>query len=115
MGNDILAELIDYLDSVMAVDVSSEVPATRPARFVTVNPVGGAMDKFTANLLYTVQAYGLSDLDASGLLESALSVLFDAPDHIDAVCRVEATSTYRSDYEDSHRWAATVQVLANRY
>lgn len=116
MDNDILAALIAYLGPYLDVQVSSEVPADRPARMVAIGPTGGNLDRFTAQLMYTVDAYAESDLGASQLLNAALERIVWAHESIDAVCRVSVQTTYRSDTDDGiHRWTATVQIVANRY
>lgn len=69
------AALIQFLASELSVPVSAEVPADRPASFVTVERVGGPASEFVDRGSYAVQAWALSRFDASVLAGTIRNIL----------------------------------------
>lgn len=116
MTNDLVAEFIGYLAvENPGMPVCSEVPADRPAEFVTVEPAGGTEDMFIQRPLMAVTAYSTSDYSAATLLRGVIGQLLAAPGALDLVCAVSVQSTYRAGLEDAtDGWAAIVSVVANK-
>lgn len=112
--DDLLSAIISYLAQKTLLPVSSEIPATRPATFITVGPSGGTFDRFTQRPVYSISAYAASDYAASSLLHDVLEYLLYANETVQLICQVTIQSTYRDDLEDQHGWSASVSVLANR-
>lgn len=95
----ILAEALD-------VPVSTEVPATRPDRLVTVDLSGDQSDEFVLRPRYALTCWGASDKDAHGIALSAVQALQEAAlDHphlfaaqLETMSREEWSRTGQSRY-----------------
>ena len=115
MDDDVVKLLIPYLaHELKGIPVKTEVPETRPEVLVTVNPSGGTKTLFVQQPRVVVDAWAQSDYEASKLIDRVTDALLRAYEHIHIIVRVEIDSIYRSDVDNSHRWSATVNILANR-
>ena len=110
---DVIAEIILYLKRTIDVPVSSEVPATRPARFVTVGRVGGSDVELISNPRVDIDAWGSSDLDASTIGETVKAAIFAIVGESSLISDVTRSTYYRSDIDGYHRYTGTYEFTRN--
>ena len=110
---DVIAEIITYLKQTINVPVSSEVPATRPARFVTVGRVGGQDVELLSNPRVDIDAWGSSDLDASTIGEQVKAAIFALAHTSGLISDVSRSTYYRSDIDGYHRYTGTYEFIRN--
>ena len=110
---DVIAEIITYLKSNMNVPVSSEVPATRPSRFVTVGRVGGSEVELLANPRIDIDAWGTSDLDAATLGETVKTLMWGLAHSSGLISNISRSTFYRSDVDGIHRYTGTYELVRN--
>lgn len=97
-------------------DVSSQIPAARPERYIMVSRAGGSSDGFIDRPTMELLVWGTSDEDASSLCMSAVYALTDAAQTdplisyaaLDSMSRDEWTATGAS------RYRALVQMAINK-
>nr|DAF16921.1 MAG TPA: tail completion protein [Caudoviricetes sp.] len=104
---------VEYLCSV-GIDAYGDVPADRPAEFVTVERTGGGVDSL-ADLdspVLTVQAWSPTRVSAEALMCRACNALLDMPDSVAAVTDSEVTGMYNfpAVEERSARYQAVVAL-----
>lgn len=115
MDDDVVKLLIPYLaHELKGIPVKTEVPEKRPETLVTVNAAGGTKTLFVQQPRIVLDAWARSDYDAAKLINRVTDAMLEAPEHIHIVVQVTINSVYRSDIDDSHRWSASVDILANR-
>lgn len=61
------------------VPVAGDVPADRPEVLVTVERVGGAVDRFVSRGVFAIQAWAPTRAKAAGLAERVASAVLDLP------------------------------------
>lgn len=94
------ADVIQFLKAHLSVPVSASVPKDRPARFVTVERVGGILDTFRDLPQLAIQSWGQSTSDAASLADEVRTLLprlVSLPN----VARVTVGSTYNYPDIDS--------------
>lgn len=104
------ADLIQFLKAGLDAPVSASVPKTRPARFVTVERTGGALDQFRDLPQFAIQAWGTSTADAAALADEVRKVLVRVSELVD-VARVTVGSTY--NYPDPDSGQARYQTVCD--
>ena len=110
---DVIAEIITYLKQTLNVPVSSEVPATHPARFVTVGRIGGADVELLSTPRVDIDTWGTSDLDASTIGETVKNSMFELMHTSGLISDVYRSSYYRSDVDGYHRYTGTYEITRN--
>lgn len=104
------ADVIAFLKSQFAVPVSASVPKDRPARFITVERTGGALDTFRDLPIFAIQSWGMSVADAADLADDVrllLPELLSLPH----VANVRVGSTY--NYPDPDSSQARYQTVCD--
>lgn len=72
------AELIAYLAGKFpGMSVSSRVPETRPARFITVERTGGQRTHLWDSPMFAVQAWAATEAEASALADEVAVAILD--------------------------------------
>lgn len=104
MSFNVIAATCDWLRDYLAVPCSSQVPATRPDEFVTVERTGGSLSlgKDAPNL--AVQAWSTTDAKAYSLALAAAEVLRNMREGVPEVCSVEVSSIYAFPDPDSRSY-----------
>lgn len=104
---DDIALVVDVLSDSTAlagVPVSTEIPATRPSRMVTVSLMGDVSAELMRRPRVMLTVWGTSDLDAHGLAVTAVHELADAAQTHDLLSHVSLESMSRDE------WAANGQA-----
>ena len=104
------ADVIQFLKARLAVPVSANVPKDRPARFVTIERVGGILDTFRDLPQLAIQSWGESTADAASLADEVRTLLprlVSLPN----VARVTVGSTY--NYPDMDSGQARYQTVCD--
>lgn len=103
--------LVTYLNGCgLGAPASTQVPAKRPARFVTVERVGGGVGRFEDRPAFAVQCWGESREDAEALAMSTARALRDARGHIPCMKRITVDSLYDFPDERSQRYQITLST-----
>ena len=110
---DVIAEIVTYLSRILNVPVSSEVPATHPARFVTVGRIGGQDVELLDNPRIDIDTWGMSDFDASSIGESVKVLMFELAHTSALISDVRRATYYRSDVDGYHRYTGTYEIVRN--
>jgi len=99
MFADVVARVVAFLASRLAVPVSSQVPKVRPAAFVTVARVGGAADNRVVDRpVLQVRVWAGSEPAAAELANEVRGLLFDLASE-PLVKRVEESSGPADDVD----------------
>jgi len=94
----VLEEVVTYLDGQLEVPVSTEAPATRPQKFVVVDPVGGYSTLDERHPQFAVQSWAVT-------YESAESLARDVCDAMRANNSMSGfTEPVPLGYDGTHRW-----------
>ena len=103
--------LSDYLDA----PVSTEVPAQRPQRLVTVAQDGGNDTPFLMRPRYSMTCWGDSDQDAKGLARACVDALWDAALDHPYLSACTHVSTARDEWTSTGqaRYYVTVDLTVN--
>lgn len=110
---DVVAEIIAYLKQHLTVPVASEVPATRPARFVTVSRIGGGDVELLSTPRIDIDTWGATDLEASTMGNEVLALMFELSGTSQLIFNVERSNYYRSDVDGVHRYTGTYLITRN--
>lgn len=90
--------------SLLGVPISTEIPPTRPKRYIAVALIGDMSDPLIHRVKFLLTVWGESDLDAHGLAVSAWHALTDAAQDHDTLSHVSLESMSRDE------WTATGQA-----
>lgn len=71
----VLQEVVSHLSDALAAPVSTSVPASRPAAFVVVDPVGGSSSLDALHPEYAIQAWARSDAEAEELARACCDAM----------------------------------------
>lgn len=114
---DIEAVLVRYLPPLVDVPVSTSVPKSRPAAFVTVERVGGGKrDLVTDQPLVVVQCWATEETDAADLgritraYVDALAQTAVDGDYVRAVREVGGLQHFPDPVSGAPRYQFTVQI-----
>lgn len=103
--------LIDYLKTALKdVPVAADIPAARPARFVTIERTGGRGDRFLDRPQVTVQCWESSRLAAADLALQVRAALIDVI-VLDSVTSIDVSGPY--NWPDPKSGQARYQMVAN--
>lgn len=110
-----LVQFLNRQPELTGIPVSTDVPAKRPERFVTVERVGGDESPFTDRPLLAIQCWDTSRVQAS-FLAQRVKVLLERATRIPAVARVriESTLNYPLD-ERSPRYQITAELTVHKH
>lgn len=101
----VLEGVVDYLAGELDVPVSAQAPATRPASFVVVNPVGGVSTTDERHPEFAVQSWARTYDAAEGLARSVC----------DAMLANRSMSGFTEPvplgYDGTHRWFQSVFTM----
>lgn len=97
MSFNVIASTISEVKARLAVPCSSEVPATRPDEFVTVERTGGQYELGKDNPTLAVQCWASTDAKAYSLALAVAEVLRNMRETVPQVCRSSVSSVYRFD------------------
>ncbi|MDO4613584.1 MAG: hypothetical protein Q4B10_05925 [Actinomycetaceae bacterium] len=109
--------VITYLrESLSSVRVFPAVPATRTAHsepFLTVERVGGAVERFYDTPVWAVAAWAVSRGQAERLAERAVAALKAWPDRAGHVAYVRVNALYHLPDPDTRweRYQATIEAM----
>ena len=112
---DDIALVVGILTDAMDVPVSTEVPASRPERFVMVALGSDQSDMFIHRPTFNLTVWGSSDKDAHGLAVSAMHALVDAAQTHPLLSHVSLESMARDEWtKDGHaRYLVEVELTIN--
>lgn len=112
---DTVAMVVEILSDELDVPVSTEVPMTRPDRFVLVSLDGDMSDMFILRPRFTLMCWGSSDLDAHGIALSALHALTDAAETHPYLSAVQMQAMARDEWgrDGQARYALQVDLIVN--
>lgn len=96
--------VVAILDDALGVPVSTEVPATRPERLVTVDLEGKAGTPLIMRPRYQIVCWGRSDREAHGIARACLDALWGAAETHPYLSACQMESMARDE------WSATGQA-----
>jgi hypothetical protein len=98
MSFNVLKSVREELETRLGVPCRVEVPATRPAQFVTIERTGGTYERGVDRPIMAVQCWAGSMSEAYALALAAREVLISLPETVPSVCRSAVDSIY--DFPD---------------
>ena len=110
-----LVQFLNRQPELAGVPVSTDVPARRPERFVTVERTGGAETPFTDHPMLAIQCWDTSRVQAS-FLAQRVKTLLERATRIPAVARIviESTTNYPLD-EHTPRYQITAELTVHKH
>lgn len=100
------ATVIDYLNNVLSVPVSGEVPSPTPVAFVTVEKIGSSVENHLRSASFAVQSWAGSEADAAALnvtVRNAMEAMITLPNISRSHCETDYnftdTTTKHSRYQ----------------
>lgn len=110
-----LVRFLNRQSELTGIPVSTDVPAQRPERFVTVERVGGDETPFVDHPLLVIQCWDVSRVKAS-FLAQRVKTLLERATRIPAVARVhiESMLNYPLD-EHSPRYQITAELTVHKH
>ena len=110
-----LVRFLNRQPELMGIPVSTDVPAQRPERFVTVERVGGDETPFVDHPLLAVQCWDASRVEAS-FLAQRVKPLLERATRIPAVARVRIESTLNHPLDEhSPRYQITAELTVHKH
>ncbi|WP_179205166.1 hypothetical protein [Mycetocola reblochoni] len=109
------AALVQYLNGTGVVQAFTDVPADRPAQFVTVERTGGALSSVVRDQVsLAVQVWGGTRYEASELALTVRDTITRSVFNIPGFARVRVEGLYNFPDPDSKqaRYQLTVEVIA---
>lgn len=110
----VVTEVVTYLESKLGVRCASEVPSTRPARFVVVERMGGNSDRWLDQPRLDIDAWATSDLEASLLIDSVEKAMDAIADTSLLISHAYMSAKYKSDIDGAHRYTASFIITRNK-
>lgn len=108
---DDIALVVGILQSAFpTVPVSTEVPATRPTRLITVDLTADESDEFIHRPTISLYVWGTSDADAHGLAVSAFHALVDAAKTHDLLSSAALQTMARDEWSGTGQARYLVQI-----
>lgn len=101
----VLEEVVTYLAAELDVPVSAQAPATRPARFVMVDPVGGSSSPDERHPEYAVQSWARTYADAEELSRAVCDAML-ANRSMSGL-----TEPVALGYDGTHHWFQSVFTM----
>lgn len=94
MSFNVLSAVCSYVTAQTGLPCSTQVPAARPAEFVTVQRTGGGYElgRDVANL--AVQTWAATDFDAYTLALAVRECMRTMREAVPSICKVEVSSLY---------------------
>lgn len=106
---------VSILGAALDVPVSTDVPESRPTRFVLVDLSGYQFDGFIHDARYMLTCWGSSDRDAKGIAFSAVQALQEASEthpYLSA-CFLETMSREEWSKTGQSRYLVEVDLIIN--
>lgn len=108
---------VAYLNGLLpdGITASTDTPAERPERFVTVERVGGSETRHIARPMLAVQSWARSTTDAGGLDMLVRRLLELMPLRVPEVALVTVESTVNDPLDDAHpRYQTTITLTIHK-
>lgn len=107
--------VVGVLKDALPVPVSTEIPAQRPDRLVTVDLAGGSSDPFLNTPRYQLMCWGRSDMDAHGLALACADALWAAAEEHPLLSACQLVSMARDEWTATGqaRYLVTVDLTIN--
>lgn len=112
---DDIALVVGVLADALPVPVSTEIPPTRPERFVSVALVGDQSDELIRRPTVSLTVWGSSDMDAHGLAVSAVHALADAAQTHPLLSSATLQTMSRDEWsrDGQSRYMAEIDLVIN--
>ena len=106
------ATVIDYLNNVLSVPVSGEVPSPTPPVFVTVEKIGSSVSNHLRSAMISVDIYAGSEADAAALNVTVRNAM-EAMITLSSISRSHCETDYNfTDTATKHnRYQAVFEVV----
>lgn len=86
--------LYDYLTEALDVPVYAEIPAAKPATYVTFEKTGSSLSNHIYSSMFAVQSYAPTLLGAAELNEVVKQAMLAAPETVSEITSVDLNSDY---------------------
>ena len=111
-------ELIQWLSSqpeLKDIPVSSQPPAERPHRFITVERTGGSQDALTDRPNLAVQCWARSEVEAAWMAELVANIVFPRVYELPDVAKFTVGSVYSYPLDETQpRYQLTVSAVIQK-
>ena len=107
---DDIALVVGILQDALNVPVSTEVPAQRPTRLITVALTGDRSDEFLRRPTVSLTVWGRSDADAHSLALSAWHALTDAAQTHDLLSSADLQTMSRDEWTNTGQSRYLVEI-----
>ena len=97
-------------DAFSTVPVSTEVPAERPTRFITVSLTGDSSDELIRRPTVSLVVWGTTDADAHGLAVSAFHALVDAAKTHELLSSAQLQTMTRDEWTNTGQARYLVEI-----